>query len=86
MMRFWQLRVGDFFHVHGDTFLKLPLVLEVDLPDANAVNASTGRLACFGPTVRVEYMLASQFDPHNGRAHTAPPGAERNAAGTKKLH
>lgn len=61
-MRFSDLRVGDFFRAHGATFLKLPKVVAVDLPDANAINAITGQLACFGPTVPIEFACGGELE------------------------
>jgi hypothetical protein len=59
-MRFGELRVGDFFEAYGATFVKLPPLRSTDLPGANAVNAVTGQLACFGPTVPVEYANGAE--------------------------
>ena len=85
MMRFSQLRVGDFFHAYGDTYLKLPHVVMAELPDANAVNAITGQLACFGHTVPVKYMLAGQMEPSNGRLQKASSCDETNAFSTRRF-
>ena len=59
-MRFSELRVGDIFKAYGATFVKLPVILSTDLPGANAVNALTGQLACFGATVPVEYANGAE--------------------------
>ena len=70
LMRFADLQVGDFFRAHGLTFLKLPRVVTVELPDANAIDALTGQLACFGLTVPVAFAADNDLQ-HTEAHHTA---------------
>ena len=89
IMNFSQLRVGDFFEAYGTLFLKLPKVTAVDLPDANAVDTTTGRLACFGATVPVEFAGGSDVVVLNTtvrrtKTDKAAPDTKRTVA-TKNL-
>ncbi len=84
-MRFSQLRVGDFFRAYGDMYLKLPQVTRGELPGANAINAVTGQLACFGLTVPIEYTLAKQLEQHNGRLRNPAARDGRNAYATRRF-
>ena len=84
-MRFSELRVGDFFCAHGAVFLKLPRVMTVELPGANAINATTGQLAFFGSTVPVDITTYAQLDQnpdrgHGKRKHTIILAADRAVA------
>ena len=85
-MRFSQLHVGDFFRAHGDTYLKLPQVVKVELPGANAINAVTGQLAFFGLTVPVEYTLAKELGQDNGRLQDPAARNSRGAFTTRRFH
>jgi hypothetical protein len=78
-MRFSELRVGDFFRSHGETFLKLPKVIAVEAADANAVNAATGQLACFGLTVPVDYAGSSDAA---GRVYQVASDTEQKPGNT----
>ena len=84
-MRFSQLHVGDFFRAHGDMYLKLPQMVKVELPGANAINAVTGRLACFGLTVPIEYALAKELEQHNGRLQDPAAHDGRSAFTTRRF-
>jgi hypothetical protein len=66
-MRFSDLRDGDVFQAFGQTFQKASVATPTpELPDANAINMDTGRVAFFGATVPVELLMQSSFEPRDG--------------------
>jgi hypothetical protein len=66
-MRFFDLRTGDFFEAHGATFQKLPALRAPDLPEVNAINMATRRLAFFGATVPVDFVKRGDLDLDGGK-------------------
>jgi hypothetical protein len=71
-VRFGELGLGDVFEAHGRIYQKLPKLATDALPEANAIDLATGRLAFFGLTVPVD-IIRRDVTCATGTCGKSPP-------------